>query len=57
MRKIGQKRKMENLYIRHFKKELDTLDFLDEMDNLLEGKDVDSSDLVFIREYLYKKVM
>lgn len=57
MRKIGQKRKIENLYIKHFKKELDTLDFLDKMNDILEGKDVASSDLVFIREYLYKKVM
>ncbi|MEG0855811.1 MAG: hypothetical protein RSG52_04935 [Terrisporobacter sp.] len=57
MIKIGQRRKIENLYISHFKKEIDTLDFLDKMDEILEGKDIKSSDLVFIREYLYKKVM
>lgn len=55
MKKIGYKNRLERLYLKHFAKEIDTLDFVDEMDNILEGKKIDKSDLVFIREYLYKK--
>ena len=57
MSKIGKRQKIENLYLRHFRKEIDTLDFLDEMDIILGNIPLDKSDLVFIREYLYRKFM
>ena len=54
MIKIGEKQRLEELYIRHFKKDIDTLDFIDELDSIIESKNINESELVFIREYIYK---
>lgn len=51
---IGQKHRLEKLYASHFKRKIDTLDFIDELDNMIEGKDIKECELVFIREQLYK---
>lgn len=53
--KIGQRYKVESLYTRHFSNSIDTLDFIDELENILENKDISESELVFIREHIYKK--
>ena len=55
MVRIGKKEKIESLYTKHFSKAIETLDFIDELDSLIEGKNVSESELVFIREYIYKK--
>lgn len=51
---IGNKEELERVYSSYFKNDLDTLDFVDVVDRLIDGKDIRESDLVFIREYLYK---
>lgn len=56
MYKIGKREKLESLYINHFKGTIDTLDFIDKIDNLIKDKDISETDLIFIREYLYKKL-
>ena len=55
MIRIGNKSKIESLYEKHFSKNIDTLDFIDELDIIIDDKNISESDLVFIREYIYKK--
>ena len=48
------KSKDERLSDERVKKDIDTLDFIDELDSIIESKNINESELVFIREYIYK---
>ena len=55
MKKIGDRTKIENLFLKYFKKEIDAIELYDKAQEILEGKNISDNEVAFIREYLRKE--
>lgn len=55
MKKIANRTKIEHLFLKYFKKEIDAIELYDKVQEILEGKNISDNEVAFIREYLRKE--